>query len=65
MYSELENSGIRVEVGDCNVTERRGWRPALNLLSNWQNCIYAYKHTTNMTRTDARRWVCAAMVPYR
>ena len=25
--SELENSGIRVAVGDCSVTERRGWRP--------------------------------------
>ena len=25
--SELENSGIRVVVGDCNVTERRRWRP--------------------------------------
>ena len=27
MSSELENSGIRVAVGDCSVTERRGWRP--------------------------------------
>ena len=25
--SELENSGIRVSVGDCSVTERRRWRP--------------------------------------
>ena len=25
--SELENSGIRVAVGDCSVTERRWWRP--------------------------------------
>ena len=25
--SELENSGIRVTVGDCSVTERRRWRP--------------------------------------
>ena len=24
--SELENSGIRVAVGDCSVTERRWWR---------------------------------------
>ena len=24
---ELENSGIRVAVGDCSVTERRRWRP--------------------------------------
>ena len=25
--SELENSGIRVAVGDCSVTERQRWRP--------------------------------------
>ena len=25
--SELENSGSRVAVGDCSVTERRRWRP--------------------------------------
>ena len=25
--SELENSGIRVAVGDCSVTERRLWGP--------------------------------------
>ena len=25
--SELENSGIRVAVGDCSVTEHRPWRP--------------------------------------
>ena len=25
--SGLENSGIRVAVGDCSVTERRRWRP--------------------------------------
>ena len=25
--SELENSGIRVAVGDCSVTESRRWRP--------------------------------------
>ena len=27
MSSELENSGIRVAVDDCSVTERRRWRP--------------------------------------
>ena len=27
MSSELQNSGIRVAVGDCSVTERRRWRP--------------------------------------
>ena len=25
--SELENSGIRVAVGDCSITERQLWRP--------------------------------------
>ena len=25
--SELENSGIKMAVGDCSVTERRRWRP--------------------------------------
>ena len=28
MCSELENSGIRVTVGDCRLTERRRWRPS-------------------------------------
>ena len=27
LCSELENSGIRVAVGDCSVNERRRWRP--------------------------------------
>ena len=27
MSSALENSGIRVAVGDCSVTERRRWCP--------------------------------------
>ena len=54
--AELENSGIRVAVGDCSVTERRRWRPAK---------LFMYMQiTTNTTRTDARRRVCAAMVPY-
>ena len=25
--SELENSGIRVAIDDCSITERRRWRP--------------------------------------
>ena len=49
---ELKNSDIRVAVGDCSVTERRRWRPPS-------------QNTTNTTRTDTRRRVCAAMVPYR
>ena len=27
MSSELENSGVRVVVGECSVTECRRWRP--------------------------------------
>ena len=44
--SELENSGIRVAVGDCRVAERRRWRPPYqtsktvhvhaNTLQTWQ-----------------------------
>ena len=41
--SELENSGIRVAVGDCSVIERRRWR------------LPYQTGTTNTTRTDARR----------
>ena len=63
MYSELENSGIRVAVGDCSVTERRRWRPPYQTGKSVH--IYARKHTTNTTRTAARRRVFAAMVPYR
>ena len=35
--SELENSGIRVAVGDCSVTERRRWRPPYQLYMCTQN----------------------------
>ena len=38
--SELENSGIRVAVGDCSVTERRRWSPPYQ---NRQNCACARK----------------------
>ena len=37
---ELKNSVIRVTVGDCSVTERWRWRPAL---SNRKSCTCAYK----------------------
>ena len=38
--SELENSGIRVTVGDCSVTERRRWRP---LYQTGKKCACARK----------------------
>ena len=58
MSSELENSGIRVAVGDCSVTERRRWRPPL---SNRQNCTCARKTLqTQQGRTHSagcvRQW---------
>ena len=37
--SELENSGMRVAVGDCSVTERRRWRP------HYQNGRTVHVHT--------------------
>ena len=60
--SERENSGIRVAVGDCSVTERRRWRPP------YQTCKTVHVHANTLQtqpRADARRQVCAAMVPYR
>ena len=59
--SELENSGIRVATGDCSVTERRRWRPPYQT----GKTVHVHANTTNTTRTDTRRRVCAAMVPYR
>ena len=59
--SELEISGIRVAVGDCSVTERRRWRPPYQT----GKTVHVHTNTANTTRTDARRRVYAAMVPYR
>ena len=60
--SELENSGMRVAVGDCSVTERRRWRPPYQI----GKAVHVHaKHYKHNERTDARRRVCAAMVPYR
>ena len=36
--SELENSGIRVAVGDCSVTERRRWRPPYQTGKTTHDC---------------------------
>ena len=95
--SEMENSGIRVAVGDCSVTERRRWRPPYQTdktvhvhakhykhnedgrtapgvcgngsvpLSHSGNVVARigiHTHTEIKMRTDARRRLCAAMVPY-
>ena len=42
--SELENSGIRVAVGDCSVTERRLWRPPYQIGKTVHVQAKDYKH---------------------
>ena len=42
--SELENSGIRVAVGDCSVTERRRWRPPYQTGKTVHVLAKHYKH---------------------
>ena len=42
--SELENSGIRVAVGDCSVTERRQWRPPYQTSKTVHVHAKHYKH---------------------
>ena len=49
MCYELENSGIRVAVGDCSVTERRRLRPPYQT----GKTVHVHATTTNTTRTDA------------
>ena len=78
--SELENSGIRVAVGGCSVTERRRLPPPYQTGKTVHVHAKHYIHVCSVlrarvqfcrfdkadaTRTDARRRVCAAMVPYR
>ena len=47
MSSELENSGIRVAVGDCSVTERRRWRPPYQTGKTVHVHAKHYKHKEN------------------
>ena len=42
--SELENSGIRVAVGDCSDTERRRWRPLYQIGKTVRVHAKHYKH---------------------
>ena len=42
--SELENSGIRVAVGDCSVPERRQWRPPYHTGKTVHVHAKHYKH---------------------
>ena len=41
---ELENSGIRLTVGDCSVTERRRWRPPYQTGKTVHMHAKNYKH---------------------
>ena len=60
MSSELENSGIRVAVGDCSVTERRRWRPPYQTGKTVH--VHAKTLQTQGGRTHgagcARPWIC-------
>ena len=53
--SELENSGIRVTVGDCSVTERRRWRPPNQTSKTVHVHAKHYKHNEN-GRTTHGAW---------
>ena len=44
MSYELENSGIRVAVGDCSVTEHRRWRPPYQIGKTVHMHAKHYKH---------------------
>ena len=48
MCSGLENSDIRVAVGDCSVTEHRRWRPP------YQTGKTVHMHTTNTINVVTR-----------
>ena len=48
--SELENSGIRVAVGDCSVTERRRWRPPYQTGKTVHVHAKRYKHNEDGRR---------------
>ena len=47
--SELENSGIRVAVGDCSVTKRRRWRPPCKTSKTVHVHEKHYKHNRGWT----------------
>ena len=47
MSSELENSGIRVAVGDCSVTERRSLGPPYQTGKTVHVHAKHYKHNEN------------------
>ena len=60
--SELKNSGIRVAVGDCSVTERRRWCLPYQTSKTVHVHAKHYKHNEDGRTAPA---VYAARVPYR
>ena len=55
--SELENSSIRVAVGDCSVTERRRWRPPYQTGKTMHVHAKHYKHNKDgRTALGVRQW---------
>ena len=57
--SELENSGIRVVVGDCSVTQRRRWRPPYHTGKTVHVHAKHYKHNEDGAGC-VRQWFCTA-----
>ena len=51
--SELENSGIRVAVGDCSVTERWRWRPPYQTGKTVHVHAKHYKHNEDRRTAPA------------
>ena len=60
--SELENSGIRVAVSDCSVTERRQWRPPYQAGKTVHVHAKHYKHKDGRMHGTGceRQWFCTA-----
>ena len=57
MSSELENSGIRVAVGDCSVTEPRRWHPPYQTGKTVHVHAKHYKHNEDgHTVPGMRQW---------
>ena len=57
LSSELENSGIRVAVGDCSVTERRRWRPPYQTGKTVHVHAKHYRHNKDgHTAPCVRQW---------
>ena len=54
--SELENSGIRVAVGECTVTEHRRWHPPYQTSKTVHVHAKHYKHNEDGHAECVRQW---------